>query len=914
MSWSLESQLEHSEALREEAHVMNFSLEESKSELASRLEVLESEKKQLEEKIVMLEAADAERMEQLKVATEGLTMCCADIEWVLTKSNFNAFILAATTLILFSTIKVFVPRKPPVDYQGAREAKPITEFALKQVKTLLKDKLSGKTTITESSVQKRKERYITEAYRDVHQKSVQAMKAQMGDLGQSLGMTQAFGRRRLHLWPTTPPPPVDDASTSGLQSTRLTKSPTPAYSRFCLLLSRCLQKDKRPLIEPLPISTQAAPILLLHDQEKEKENVNVEEAKEHKKKAKKKQEYEKNLPRKKRRKLEASKEMMGDEAENRVQKEKLYKTMQEPMMPKKLFKSHNILESFPIVSEPGIFNAVSVETVISSVAIMEILKKEQLDISCILWYQIMLHSLMLVSRMDNKCGFINPQCITSTRCEYDDRGETDHVINDLVDVMNFHEEKQFFLAPYWERRHWMLIVIYPHQYKSYILDSARGTKTLKDYTIVEHVNKAVTRFKKTKTNKSCLCPMTWIFPKCNQQLSDWECGYYVMNWMNEFVLFRQHGFPKNIWKDKKTFSSEELEERVKTWMRTFGDKVKPFCKAYNESTTKGKERLEVTKGKERWEIHSKSRSTSEAMEAKSIMGSGNVLGLTLDTRMLGNDKLRETFELKADASNKMDKMMLFIPEQSQKRKNLTGSCSKDKKLLGSLKILNLSFCYQLRSLVEFEELPALESLVDIFESIGQCVELVVIDLSYCNKLGKLPRTISALKKVTTLLLDGSNTVSPKLYKDKKNLISTKTSTSLESIWCDSEASSDWKLITLPSRVRLPLSKSKLSTESFPIDFSCLSMLRELCLYENPIVSLPNCMRSLPRRESLSIKNSEIKSKLLGTSSVKFEGLVEIQPMEGVEDKIFHSLGWTKLAFLKERHVETSFWVYKTRGI
>ncbi|XP_052624365.1 uncharacterized protein LOC111905199 isoform X2 [Lactuca sativa] len=253
------------------------------------------------------------------------------------------------------------------------------------------------------------------------------------------------------------------------------------------------------------MSTQVAPIL--HDQGKEKENVNVEEAKEHKKKAKKKQEYEKNLPRKKRRKLEASKEMMGDEAENR---EKLYKTMQEPMMPNKLFKSHNIPESFPIVSEPGIFNAASVETVISSVAIMEMLKKEQLDISCILWYQIMLHSLMLVSRMDNKCGFINPQCITFTRCEYDDRDEIDYVINDLVDVMNFHEEKQFFLAPYWERKHWMLIVICPHQYKSYILDSARGTKTLKDYTIVENVNKAVTRFKKTKTNKSRLCPMTWI--------------------------------------------------------------------------------------------------------------------------------------------------------------------------------------------------------------------------------------------------------------------------------------------------------------------------------------------------------------------------------------------------------------------
>ncbi|KAD6454142.1 hypothetical protein E3N88_08848 [Mikania micrantha] len=45
----------------------------------------------------------------------------------------------------FPTIKVFVPGKPPIDYQGAREAKPIAEFALQQVKALLKDRLSGNT-------------------------------------------------------------------------------------------------------------------------------------------------------------------------------------------------------------------------------------------------------------------------------------------------------------------------------------------------------------------------------------------------------------------------------------------------------------------------------------------------------------------------------------------------------------------------------------------------------------------------------------------------------------------------------------------------------------------------------------------------------------------------------------------------
>ncbi|GFQ04794.1 protein disulfide isomerase-like 2-3 [Phtheirospermum japonicum] len=46
----------------------------------------------------------------------------------------------------FPTIKVFVPGKAPVDYQGARDVKPIAEFALKQVKTLLKERLDGKSS------------------------------------------------------------------------------------------------------------------------------------------------------------------------------------------------------------------------------------------------------------------------------------------------------------------------------------------------------------------------------------------------------------------------------------------------------------------------------------------------------------------------------------------------------------------------------------------------------------------------------------------------------------------------------------------------------------------------------------------------------------------------------------------------
>ncbi|XP_075481860.1 protein disulfide isomerase-like 2-3 [Primulina tabacum] len=46
----------------------------------------------------------------------------------------------------FPTIKVFAPGKPPVDYQGARDVKPIAEFALQQIKALFKERLNGKST------------------------------------------------------------------------------------------------------------------------------------------------------------------------------------------------------------------------------------------------------------------------------------------------------------------------------------------------------------------------------------------------------------------------------------------------------------------------------------------------------------------------------------------------------------------------------------------------------------------------------------------------------------------------------------------------------------------------------------------------------------------------------------------------
>ncbi|XP_023767488.1 disease resistance protein RPV1 isoform X1 [Lactuca sativa] len=412
------------------------------------------------------------------------------------------------------------------------------------------------------------------------------------------------------------------------------------------------------------------------------------------------------------------------------------------------------------------------------------------------------------------------------------------------------------------------------------------------------------------------------------------------------------------------------------------------------------------------------------------MGTKNVLGLTLDMKILENKRIRGSLELKTDALSMMDRLMLLqlnyvqtngsyekfpkelrwlcmhgfpwksipsdlpmenvvaldmshsniesfgifysYPQRLHKRlKKLIGSCSDDKRLLGSLKILNLSFCEQLRRLGGFDHLPKLEklilncctSLLEVCESIEECVELVHADLSYCNKLGKLPRIIGMLKKVNTLLLEGCALGESRI---KVNNIGINSITSSSTIVGAMPSYSKFFAISLPRYlVSLSLENNNLSTESFPVDFSCLTMLKELHLDENPIVSLPFCVRSLPRLQILGMSNCNMLttienppptlkylslyfgsscnrllrkvvfdpqmsplmfifgSEMFSTSSFEFEGIVKIQPVADVEEKVLHCLGWTNLdfligmcvgAYLDDRREESEIQMYYEFGI
>ncbi|KAD5802443.1 hypothetical protein E3N88_13803 [Mikania micrantha] len=327
-------------------------------------------------------------------------------------------------------------------------------------------------------------------------------------------------------------------------------------------------------------------------------------------------------------------------------------------------------------------------------------------------------------------------------------------------------------------------------------------------------------------------------------------------------------------------------------------------------------------------------------------GKGNMLGLALDMRMLDKKKLHGSFKLKAESFNHMDNLMLLqlnyvqlhgcfknfseelrwlcmhgcplksipldLPMENlvaldisysyiesfdvsysnpqpvaNMQTGLIGSNSKDKRLLGSLKILDLSFCEQLHSVGGFFLLPALERLIlghctfliNVCESIDKCDELVHIDLSYCYKLKKLPKSLGNLTKVKTLLLDGCDSCESQIEMRNVNAIPN-----------------DLKffMISLPSSLRiLSLANNNLYNECFPMDLSCLAMLEELCLDNNPIVSMPSCVRTLPRLERLYMDDC-----------YKVISIEHPPRMASVEEKVLHSLGWTNLEFAKEMVLKT----------
>ncbi|KAK1413458.1 hypothetical protein QVD17_35231 [Tagetes erecta] len=261
---------------------------------------------------------------------------------------------------------------------------------------------------------------------------------------------------------------------------------------------------------------------------------------------------------------------------------------------------------------------------------------------------------------------------------------------------------------------------------------------------------------------------------------------------------------------------------------------------------------------------------------------------------------------------------------------------KKPKLLRSLKFLNLSGCHELVRVGHFTGLPLLErltlarctNLVEVCESIGSCCQqLEVLDLSNCNKLKELPRSIGKLKNLTQLLIDGCSEILKADNTNTKCLASSSASTMVL-------RTSKSFVSSLPgSLVMLSLTNCNLYNESFPKDFSSLLMLKELYLDKNPIDSMPDCVRSLSRMETLSFDGCRSLKTVLcvpfpleyldihkcdsletitfhpETSTLPVVGYLssftmtdiqykfKIQALSEVDEDVLHGLGWINIEYL-----------------
>lgn len=231
------------------------------------------------------------------------------------------------------------------------------------------------------------------------------------------------------------------------------------------------------------------------------------------------------------------------------------------------------------------------------------------------------------------------------------------------------------------------------------------------------------------------------------------------------------------------------------------------------------------------------------------------------------------------------------------------------------------------------------SLLEVCESIGNyCDRLEVLDMSKCNKLKKLPRSIGKLKNLRTLSIDGCSDLVevPCEIKDMESLeVFEANNINMQSIVEALPRSLKSVLISLPSSlVSLSLKNNNLPNESFPKDFSSLSMLKKLNIEGNLIDSLPDCVRSLSRLDDLNLNNCHrLKTVLSVPNTIKrlatydcfslkkitfypeksappevsyfdANSLTEIQDrfklqvLEETDEEILRSLGWINIEYLK----------------
>ncbi|XAR56243.1 hypothetical protein NMG60_11036644 [Bertholletia excelsa] len=248
--------------------------------------------------------------------------------------------------------------------------------------------------------------------------------------------------------------------------------------------------------------------------------------------------------------------------------------------------------------------------------------------------------------------------------------------------------------------------------------------------------------------------------------------------------------------------------------------------------------------------------------------------------------------------------------------------------LKSLKVLNLSHSQMFSINLNAAMLPNLQKfvlnnckmLVKVSESIGYLDRLVLLDLSDCTRLRKLPRSISMLKHLETLDISGCSNLE-NLATEVSNMESLRVlrANRIDAQWMLSANREvrawhsficPWLLLkprrnpetswnSLPSSlVTLELMNCNLTDGDFPKDFSSLSMLREIDLSQNPICSLPDCIKAHAGVEVLILESCKMLQSITGMKDLRRFSVVGCSSLEKVnlqitKDEEYSSYGYNR---------------------
>ncbi|TXG70084.1 hypothetical protein EZV62_005019 [Acer yangbiense] len=108
-----------------------------------------------------------------------------------------------------------------------------------------------------------------------------------------------------------------------------------------------------------------------------------------------------------------------------------------------------------------------------------------------------------------------------------------------------------------KRNHWMLVIMDPHDFMVYFLDSHsnKPCQNLKNFTSL-----AFTMFVDKIGKKDSKC-ITWRMIKCPQQPTGVECGYYMMRYMKDIVANHQNVLIMEKFNRRNTYSQAEIDDR-----------------------------------------------------------------------------------------------------------------------------------------------------------------------------------------------------------------------------------------------------------------------------------------------------------------------------------------------------------------